>query len=439
MDSAPISPQQELSYARKVSFINRLIVGLAHPLQRRRVSPDCADCSATTSSPILLDKGDTYIFENDNLIILPLTQSNLRRHHQAMSEETSDGKQYPLTPRKSASDAPSTVDTPSRSSKTSNNGDAGTIMQWHSIYGPEASRTAWEADREFRDTAMTIVRGDRHSAMRPESVKKFQDTRDKLRDRTEATLMERLMPILAKDSRTSMEVHEAVIRDFDADFLDKNLDTEFRRGCVPIPDISTDTLLGSLLAKSPGIKNPKPDIVYGVSLDALSPQQQVTANMLKDSSQLSPGILYPFMIFEWKSAKGLFSEAQDQARRGGAALVNAVARLSSLSGSSNSEQAGRKPDPSTMAFSCVISPNLAHIYVHFRQLCQDGKPERYMAKVSGYQTDENEDVERLRRDIHNILDWGVLTRIKDIKRMFDDIRRKGSLELLLPQSKKRKA
>jgi hypothetical protein len=312
-------------------------------------------------------------------------------------------------------------------------------MQWHSIYGPEASRAAWEADSDFRDIVTTIARGTRHSAMRADSVKKFQDTRDKLLDRTEATLMERLMPILAKASRTSMEMHEAVIRDFDTDFLDKNLDTEFRRGCVPIADLSSDTLLGGFLAKSPGIKNPKPDIVYGVSLDALSPEQQVTANMLKDSSQLSPGILYPFMIIEWKSAKGLFSEAQDQARRGGAALVNAMAKLSSMAGSLGADEAERKPDSLTMAFSCVISPNLAHIYVHFRQLSQDGKPEWYMAKVSGYQTDENEDVERLRRDIHNILDWGVLKRIKDIKKMFDDVRRNGAVGLLSPVSKKRKA
>jgi hypothetical protein len=117
-------------------------------------------------------------------------------------------------------------------------------MQWHSIYSPEASRAAWEADSDFRDIVTTIARGTRHSAMRADSVKKFQDTRDKLLDRTEATLMERLMPILAKASRTSMEMHEAVIRDFDTDFLDKNLDTEFRRGCVPIADLSSDTLLG---------------------------------------------------------------------------------------------------------------------------------------------------------------------------------------------------
>jgi hypothetical protein len=134
----------------------------------------------------------------------------------------------------------------------------------------------------------------------------------------------------------------------------------------------------------------------------------------------------------------LFTEAQDQARRDGAALVNALAKLTSLAGSPNAEQAGNKPDVTTIAFSCVITPNFAHIYVHFRQLRLDGELEWHMAKVSGYQTDEGEDVRRLRRDIHNILDWEVLERIKDIKKLLDRARSNGSVEILSPASKKRK-
>ena len=120
-----------------------------------------------------------------------------------MSKGNNDGKQYPLTPRKSASDVTSTIDTPSRSSKTSNNVGASTIMQWHSIDGPETSRTAWQADKDFRDEVTTLVQGARHSAVLAGSVDRFQNTRDKLRDRNEATLMGGLMPILAKDSRDS--------------------------------------------------------------------------------------------------------------------------------------------------------------------------------------------------------------------------------------------
>jgi hypothetical protein len=61
-----------------------------------------------------------------------------------------------------------------------------------------------------------------------------------------------------------------------------------------------------------------------------------------------------------------------------------------------------------------------------------------MAKVSGYQTDENDDIRRLRRDIHNILDWGVLERIKDIKKILDRVKSSGPMEILPPVLKKRK-
>jgi hypothetical protein len=94
-----------------------------------------------------------------------------------------------------------------------------------------------------------------------------------------------------------------------------------------------------------------------------------------------------------------------------------------------------------MAFSYFMSPNIAHIYIyaHFRQLRQDGQPEWYMAEISGFQTDENEDVARLRGDFHNTLDWGILERIKEIKKVFDDVRRNGAVELLSPLSKERRA
>lgn len=54
-----------------------------------------------------------------------------------------------------------------------------------------------------------------------------------------------------------------------------------------------------------------PHITYGISMDVLTPEQQVVADMLEQSSQLSPGILYSFMIFEWCITKGMYSEAKE--------------------------------------------------------------------------------------------------------------------------------
>ena len=50
---------------------------------------------------------------------------------------------------------------------------------------------------------------------------------------------------------------------------------------VTILDRQSETLLASLLEKSPGIENPMPRIAYGTSMDALTPEQQKTADMLE--------------------------------------------------------------------------------------------------------------------------------------------------------------
>jgi hypothetical protein len=51
-----------------------------------------------------------------------------------------------------------------------------------------------------------------------------------------------------------------------------------------------------------------------------------------------------------------------------------------------------------MAFSCVINPNLAEIHTYFYQLRADGRPEWFMARVSGDMMAESRHVVRLSRD-----------------------------------------
>ena len=64
-------------------------------------------------------------------------------------------------------------------------------------------------------------------------------------------------------------------------------------------------------------------------------------------------------------------------------LVNAMVQLTCLTRSSDADGSDCQPVSMTMAFSYVMSLDLAHIYVHFRQSRQDGRSLWYMAKVSG--------------------------------------------------------
>ena len=95
--------------------------------------------------------------------------------------------------------------------------------------------------------------------------------------------------------------------------------------------------------------------------------------------------------------------------------MKAMTNLTLLAGLPGVREIINKPDSTTMASSCYHESN--RCYVHFRQLSLDGKPGWYLAKVLRYLMDEEE---RLRRDIHNILNWGVLKRINDIRKFLDD-------------------
>lgn len=80
-----------------------------------------------------------------------------------------------------------------------------------------------------------------------------------------------------------------------------------------------------------------------------------------------------------ENGKGSFSGAQDSARRGGTALMIALTKLTSLAESPSAEASG-KPEITSISFSCVMSPQFAHIYVRCHKTNPEGSSGWYMAK-----------------------------------------------------------
>jgi hypothetical protein len=109
-DSNPSRPQDEASTAPKSSLMY-FKARLELTIDERAVASPPIACSR----PLLNDKKDECSCEGDRPAILQLTRSNLRRHHQQISEGNNNGKQYPLVLRTSASVTASTIGKPSRS------------------------------------------------------------------------------------------------------------------------------------------------------------------------------------------------------------------------------------------------------------------------------------------------------------------------------------
>ena len=253
----------------------------------------------------------------------------------------------------------------------------------------------------------------RGSEMKIESIEKFIETNERWVTANEISLIRYLGPVLLKDYRMvkakqTMQLEndqgnvDWMIRSWDKDGMDVNLDVLFKHMNIP-----------------PGLTIPKPDQVYGMHLDAFDKSEKEVNKRYFWLAGISPRIWHPFLIFEWKGSGGVFGQALNQACHAGAAIVKANRELRSLAGTLANDAKG--PDTSSYVFSCTICPDLAKIWVHW---CLDGgdSPQYHMSKVSNHPLDESKDIKSLRRNLDNILDWGVWTRAQEVKALLATIR-----------------
>jgi hypothetical protein len=76
-------------------------------------------------------------------------------------------------------------------------------------------------------------------------------------------------------------------------------------------------------------------------------------------------------------------------------------------------------DLATMVFTCTINEVVAHFHVHWAQEAADGGTEWLMAVVARKLVDDEEDIPEIRRILHNIIEWGLSTRLDLIRKQVD--------------------
>lgn len=407
-------------------------------------------------------------------------------------EENGDTGQLSDTPTKSesemvsAGDATSVYDTSLRSSDISKmwpSANASVIMGDYAVHG-----TAWSlntdnlsaAAKSFLESVETLVCSVRDSAVQPESTIRSQQIRENMKGPHKVISKLESISLFARASRTTQmigvkqgsrrdtvsndgassnrdnltnddnnlasimtQIHEMISLGFDDVYLACSLTSEFCYNYLPITDKSARKRIGKLLAKIPGEKNPKPDVVYGISPKALS-QSQIQVARRVEGSQISEGILYPFLVFEWQSEDQskdrhkVLHAGRRQAMRSGAALVNTLVELISLA---EPEKAGEADtlDDRSFVFSFVVTSTTAVLHLHFRHADLERDDEWYLSLLSSYMMHKTEDVTRLRRrDVHNILAWGRSERLPGIQKLLDTVGNKESLEMSQPVLKRQR-
>lgn len=290
---------------------------------------------------------------------------------------------------------------------------------------------------QILERAEAIVHRDRNSIMKADSEKKLWDTRETYGngERNEDTFMKHFWGKLIRDER---EVEDDDASDlikptwkalaWEHCHLDDNWNREFRKGSIPEVDIAGDKVWAKLLNTCERVKNPKPDIAYGLSQDAFTDaENRVNASYFKEAS-ISPGILFPGLVVEGKTA-GIMEIVECQCARGGSALVNAMRQFRQVSGVSISKPGA---DLDTFVFSIALVPTLANLSVHWAEITEDGRTRFHMNTVDSYALLKKGQFKELRHDINNVLDWITDDRKIFLKQIIEVITQKILTDGLIP-------
>lgn len=237
---------------------------------------------------------------------------------------------------------------------------------------------------------------------------------------------------------------------WEKDHLKCNWNSDFTQGSIP-PLKYLDKDLKALADSAPKVKNPKPDLTYGL-LEAAFEADAQRVNDENGAGLVTNGV-HPFFVVEAKSAERPIDEAQNQCARGGAAMVRLKRKFDGLAeGTYTDEKAqheGDKDSPNnqkfhidryrtddqSFAFSLAIVPRYAMVFVHWAEEAYSIEGvlvtiNWHMNWVTDYNLVSPAAWIGLHHDIDNILDWGVLTRKKELddlcKKILEREQKEGS-------------
>lgn len=268
---------------------------------------------------------------------------------------------------------------------------------------------SFEKRPEFQKYVVELVMGSRGSKMRDESAKEIKFYMAENATKDEKTLFGDLVPMIVKKARGSEptlkrdvvgEIKTQAETFWATDNLDKRTDCQFLKNALPRRIQSTGTTLG--------LSEPKPDWVYGLKRP-LRPELTLptVSEAAKALIEVAPGLQHAWFAVENKGAEDSIESAETQAIRSGAALVSAQRQLAILAGLLDPAAESIGADQERFAFTCSWVPQLAKIHVHWHEKRANEVSIYHMNLIRGYLMIDKTHLSDFRKDIHNVLDYGV--------------------------------
>ena len=296
---------------------------------------------------------------------------------------------------------------------------------------------ARKAYPEVVDLAQTLVRNKRRSEIDEESQQLAYEDQLYNSYANKATFVYEVWKYMHQDHRDKRISGNPGSDIDDADWtttywvkdeLASRCDYEFRRESTPHLENLTTSLV-KLLNVTPRTANPKPDLVNGIKTKAFTRAEMDIGNMHRAFLESIPGIICPFFAAEFKGANGSIQEAELQACRTGATMVNGARELSKLAGVARTDIGA---DQTSFAFTLAMITTNAQLYVHWTEVVPDQQTVYHMHMVGQYHLAAADTYPRIRAHLNNILDWGLSQRLAQVKEMFRRIDAKNRLLPLPP-------
>lgn len=181
------------------------------------------------------------------------------------------------------------------------------------------------------------------------------------------------------------------------------------------------------------LRPPLPNMLYGYSGHradgGFTSSQLITQTVMKRGEKRFPqatccGLRFPFLTIETKDAgsrKGDHWVAANECAGASAACVNAVERLNSLL---KEHKSTHRVDG--IVYSLAVDINVAMLYVSWQDDEKEGG--MYNLQLAGtFLLSRPDDLERLRRQMRNIMDWAREKRLRQIQDALDILAEKLTL------------
>ena len=291
---------------------------------------------------------------------------------------------------------------------------------------------AWDGcSVDFKSKINNIVTRDRNSEMANRSKGKIRKLIEDNYTQNEATFSGKVVPKIIKESRDvptrKRSLNDEVVftaQDYDDDGLHYMQNNKFIKNALPGYSKATE--------KAIGLSDPQPDWTFGLKQGLPDPKTRRLPSKVSSLLGVCPGMHHPFLVIETKSAEEGMGLAENQAIRDGSTIVNARRQLNYMAANIPRLPAILSgPDEHSFAFSCCWNPDLAKVFVNWCQVMPDGTEIFHMNRVADYLMSREEELVKLRRDLHNIIDWGVLTNRQAAEEVVAKIRTKiasGTIE-----------